>query len=160
MISTQQYLDLLATDFTIIRYLAAKLKESDLDYKPTPKQRTTLELLQYMSYAFDTTAVAIVTGDASVWGSRSEAAKSLVLADFDTTMAAQELNLHTWFKQLSAEQLAEEVDMFGVKSRAMHFMNMLKWVTSYKMQLFLYMKSIGYHHLNTMNVWAGIDGEM
>jgi hypothetical protein len=156
MITTRQYLDTLGKEFQIIRHLAGKLKEADMDYRPTPGQRSTLELLQYLSFIFDTAAESLVTGS-NTWAERAEAAKSLTLADFDAAMGAQELAFHTLFKQLSAEQLAEEVDFWGVKPRSVHFMNAIKWASAYKMQLFLYMKSIGYAHLNTMNVWGGMD---
>lgn len=160
MITTQQYLDSLAKDFAIIRHLASKLKAEDLEYKPTPKQRSVMELLQYMSFAFGAMAESVTTGDSSIWGARSKAAEALTLADFDATMATQEMSFHALFKSLSAEQMAEEVDFYGVSIRAVHFLNVLKMATAYKMQLFLYMKSIGYHHLNTMNLWAGADSEM
>lgn len=156
MITTQQYLDTLGKEFQIIRHLAGKLKEGDMDYRPTPGQRSTLELLQYLSFVFDTAAEGLVTG-ANTWVERGEAAKSLTLADFDAAMGAQELSFHALFKSLSAEQLAEEVDFWGVNTRAVHFMNAIKWASAYKMQLFLYMKSIGYTHLDTMNVWGGMD---
>ncbi len=156
MITTQQYFDLLGKEFQIIRHLAGKLKESDMDYRPTPGQRSTLELLQYISFLFDTSAEALVTGENN-WGPRAEAAKSLTLADFDAAMGAQELAFHGLFKQLTAQQLSEEIDFWGVAPRAVHFMNAVKWAAAYKMQLFLYMKSIGYSELNTMNVWGGMD---
>ena len=160
MITTQQYLDLIGKEFAIIRHLASKLKDSDMDYRPTPKQRSTLELLQYISMVFDTAAEAFVTGDTSSWTPREEASKSLTLAEFDTTMGAQELAFHAWFRQLSAEQFTEETDFWGVAPRAVHFMNALRWASAYKMQLFLYMKSLGYSELNTMNVWMGMDSAM
>lgn len=156
MITTQQYLDILGKEFQIIRHLAAKLKDSDMDYRPTPGQRSTLELLQYISFLFDTSAYTLVTGQ-NTWLARSETAKSLILKDFDSTMGAQELAFHALLKQLTEEQLEEEVDFWGVAKRSVHFMNLIKMVAAYKMQLFLYMKSIGYSELNTMNAWAGMD---
>ena len=103
MITTQQYLDILGKEFRIIRHLAGKLKEEDMDFRPTPGQRSTLELLQYMSFLFDTCAESIVTGENN-WSTRAEAAKSLVLADFDEAMGSQELAFHKMFKQRVLQQ--------------------------------------------------------
>jgi hypothetical protein len=160
MITPQQYLDLIGKEFAIIRHLAAKLQDSDMEYRPSSAQRSTLELLQYISMLFDTSAEAFVTGNTSIWAQRHETSKSLTLAEFDSTMGAQELAFHAWFNQLSSEQLAEEVDFWSVAPRSVHFMNALRWASAYKMQLFLYMKSMGYSELNTMNAWVGLDGEM
>lgn len=156
MITTQQYLDILGKEFQIIRHLAGKLKESDMEYRPTSGQRSTLELLQYLSFLFDTSAQNLTTGQ-NTWVMRAEAAKSLTLSQFDNAMGAQELAFHALFKQLTPEKLEEEVDFWGVSPRSVHFMNLIKMVAAYKMQLFLYMKSIGYSELDTMNAWAGMD---
>jgi hypothetical protein len=38
----------LQNEVRILVHLAGKVDKSKLDYRPSPKQRTTLELLQYM----------------------------------------------------------------------------------------------------------------
>jgi len=55
-----------------------------------------------------------------------------------------------------------EVDMFGRKSsRGSLLVNMvLGGHAAYRTQLFCYLKSCGRDELNTMNLWAGMDGPM
>jgi hypothetical protein len=158
MITKDQYIQPISHELEVIRHLAVKLKESDLDYKPTAGQRTVLELLQYMSYIFDVGVETIQSGNMELFKPRSEEAKSLRLADFDAKIADQIIAIHKTISGMTEQDFAEDIDMWGVQTRAMHLLNgPLKWATAYKMQLFLYMKALGYHHLNTMNVWAGMD---
>lgn len=158
MITKDQYIQSISHELEVIRHLASKLKESDLDYKPTEGQRSTLDLLKYMSTMFATGVEVIATGNNDLFRTRSMEAANLTLADFDTKVAEQIIAIHKIVEGMTDQDLAEEIDMFGVRTRAMHLLNgPFKWATAYKMQLFLYMKSLGYHHLNTMNVWAGMD---
>ena len=47
------------------------------------------------------------------------------------------------------------------RTRAEHLLNgPLKWAAAYKMQLFMNLKMSGAEHLNTLNLWAGMDGSM
>ncbi len=160
MITKDQFLGSLDHEFMTIRHLASKITDEQLSYRPTPGQRNLLELLQYMSFLFSTTAEVLINGDMSIYQSRSEAAALLTYADFDAAMEAQMKHIRTVIEPLSEEQLAEEVNMWVTQSRAMHFLNgLLKWAAAYKMQLFLYLKASGSTELSTMNLWAGVDAQ-
>jgi hypothetical protein len=43
----------LKNEVRILLHLASKIDRSKLDYRPTPKQRSTLELLKYLSRIAD-----------------------------------------------------------------------------------------------------------
>ena len=59
---------------------------------------------------------------------------------------------------LSEEDLAKEHTIWGnTASLAVHLLGVLKTITAYKMQLFLYIKESGNHAIGTSNVWAGMD---
>ena len=55
-----------------------------------------------------------------------------------------------------------EVDMFGNMSSKGSLLVTLVLAAhaAYRMQLFCYLKSCGREELNTMNLWAGVDGPM
>lgn len=160
MITKDQFLAALDHEFMTIRHLASKIKEEQLSYRPTPGQRSLLELLQYMSFLFLTTAEVLQSGDMSIYQPRSEAAAALTLSGFDAAMDAQMKGIHAIVEPLSEEQLAEEVSMWVKQPRAMHYVNgLLKWSAAYKMQLFLYLKASGSAELNTSNLWAGVDAQ-
>jgi hypothetical protein len=154
-----QFVESLTNELVIIRHLAAKLAESDLSYRPTPGQRTTLELLQYMSFVFSTFIESVITGDASLYKQNQEAAKAVTLTTFDGVLADQQAKISSLILPLTAEQLAEPVDIWRLAPRALHFLSVLKWAVGYKMQLFLYLKATGHSELSTMNLWRGTDPE-
>src|ERR1700689_1614710 len=68
----------LQNEVRILLHLAGKVDKSELDYRPTPKQRSTLELLQYMAMMGPTQVVLIKTGtfDRAVWSPAEAAAKT------------------------------------------------------------------------------------
>ncbi|MDR3502489.1 MAG: hypothetical protein P4L79_07885 [Legionella sp.] len=57
--------------------------------------------------------------------------------------------------------MAASVDLFGrglSQPRALWFLNLiLKSLTAYKMQLFLYLKACGIDNIGTSNLWRGED---
>ena len=50
IITKSELLASLQKEVRILLHLASKIDRSQLDYRPTPKQRSTIELLQYLSY--------------------------------------------------------------------------------------------------------------
>src|SRR6516165_7436927 len=49
VLTKQELLGALQNEVRIFLHLAGKIDRSKLDYRPTPKQRSTIELLRYMS---------------------------------------------------------------------------------------------------------------
>jgi hypothetical protein len=54
----------------------------------------------------------------------------------------------------------KEIEMFGNRAtRGMWIVRLpITHFAAYRMQLFLYLKACGLEALNTMNLWAGLDG--
>ena len=52
----------LQNEVRILVHLAGKVDKSKIDYRPSPKQRSTLELLQYMAIMGPTQVSVIQTG--------------------------------------------------------------------------------------------------
>ena len=104
----------------ILLHLASKIDRAWLDYRPTPKQRSTMELLKYLSYmgpmlvklalgSFD-------RGDRSVWTAVQQAADK---RNFDETLA--EIASHreayaTLLADVPDADLRVEMDGFGGKT--------------------------------------------
>ena len=70
----------------ILLHLAGKIDRTQLDYRPTAGQRSTMELLRYLSLMGPQLTKACVTGtfDMAGWGAADQAAKE---RDFDGTLA-------------------------------------------------------------------------
>jgi hypothetical protein len=145
----------------ILLHLASKIDRAKLDYRPTPKQRSTLELLQYLSMMGPTAIEGIKAGafDMAAWMAAENAAKSL---DLDQTLAAIAKQKETYpalLADVSDADLRTEVNLFGgTSTRGSALVNMvLSGCAAYRTQLFLYLKACGREELNTMNLWAGAD---
>ena len=147
-------------------HLAGKVDRSKLDYRPTPKQRSTLELLQYMAIMGPTQVAVIKAGEftrpslSAAWSSAEAAAKAM---DFDQCVSAIQKQSDEYLHELgrwTETDFRAEVDMFGHKStRGSLLVNLvLSAHAAYRMQLFLYLKACGREELDTLNLWAGVDG--
>ena len=151
----------LQNEVKILVHLAGKVDRAKLDYRPTPKQRSTIELLRYMTVMGPGIVKGLETGvfDPDDWTAREKAAEVL---DFDQTVAsiqAQSALYATALGGMSDAALRTEVDLFGMKaSRGGHLVNLvLSGFAAYRTQLFCYLKACGREELNTWNLWVGMD---
>jgi hypothetical protein len=155
----------LQQEVRILLHLAGKIDPSMLDYRPTPKQRSTLELLQYLAIMGPTQLTVIEGGVfdrptlSATWGPIITEAKKL---SFDQAVAAIGQLSDDYARRLGAwtdEDFRKEVDVFGRKSSRslLVITQVLNGHAAYRTQLFLYLKACGREELGTMNLWAGAD---
>jgi hypothetical protein len=158
----------LQNEVRILVHLAGKVDRAKLDYRPTPKQRSLLELLQYLAIMAPTQIASIKVGDFSrtammaAWGPAEAASKTM---SFDQALAAiqkQGGDFAVIFSAWTESDFRGEVDMFGNrKTRGFLLVNLvLSGLAAYRMQLFCYLKACGREELNTINLWMGVDGSM
>ena len=164
VLTKEELIASLQNEVRILLHLAGKVDRSKLDYRPSAKQRSILELLQYMVIMGPNMIAAIKTGafDGAAWGAAETAAKAL---NFDAVLAAigkQSPQYAELLGGFSDSDFREAIEMFGRKStRGSLLVNMvLCGCAGYRTQLFLYLKACGRDELNTMNLWAGVDGAM
>jgi hypothetical protein len=145
----------------VLLHLASKIDRKQIDYRPSAKQRSTLELLRYLSVMGPQVIKAVKAGalDPAVW---SAAVAEAGARDFDQTLASigtQRTVYADLIDSISDAALREEVEMFGRKaSRGATIVNIvLCGCAAYRTQLFLYLKACGREELSTMNLWAGMD---
>ena len=62
VLTKEELIASLQNEVRILVHLAGKVDQSKLDYRPTPKQRSTLELLQYMAIMGPTQVAVIKAG--------------------------------------------------------------------------------------------------
>jgi hypothetical protein len=151
----------LTNEVRILLHLAGKIDRAKIDYRPTPKQRSTLDLLQYLTIMGPGLIEVIKAGafDPAAWTAAEQAAAA---RDFDQTLAAIATHADvypTLLADMSDADLRAEVELFGDKaSRGLFLTNfVLSGCAAYRMQLFLYLKACGREELTTMNLWAGVD---
>ena len=145
----------------ILLHLSSKLDRSMLDYRPTPKQRSAMELLRYLSIMGPMLVKFAKAGafDPAQWTVEQGAAAA---RDFDQTLAviAGHGDLYaSLLGEMSDAEFREEIEMFGNKTtRGAFLVNLvLCGCAAYRTQLFVYLKACGREELSTLNLWAGID---
>ena len=158
MITKEQFTQALLAELAIVRHLGSKVTRDVLDYRPTEKQRSMLELMQYLSHMISISVSVNSTGDVSLYKTLGEKAPQINLENFDSVMLNQEKEVKEKLDALTEEDLNHEINLWGHNATAgFHVLSILKFVTAYKMQLFLYLKASGKTDLNTSNLWRGVD---
>ena len=151
----------LQNEVRILLHLAGKVDRATLDYRPTPKQRSTLELLQYLSIMGPGLVEVAKAGafDPARWTALENSAKA---RDFDQTLAAIAEHNDRYAALLGGVSDADfrsEITMFGQPTtRGAFIVNLvLCGCAAYRTQLFVYLKACGRDELSTMNLWGGMD---
>lgn len=168
VLTKQELISSLRSEVRILLHLSSKIDKSKLDYRPTPKQRSILELLQYMAIMGPTQIAAakagVFTREAmmALWGPADAASKAM---NFDQAIAAIRKQSDEYAQLLASWTDADfrtELDVFGNKmTRGLFMVNtVLCGHAAYRMQLFCYLKATGGEELNTINLWMGVDGKM
>jgi hypothetical protein len=161
VLTKSELITLLQHEVRILLHLAGKLDRSSIDYRPTAKQRSSLELLRYLSY-MGPTIIRLGNGqaDMAAWKAAAEEADT---RDFDQTIAVIAENkqvYETLLDGMSDEAFRGEVTNFD-GSKTSRGVFIVKYVlnahAAYRTQLFLYLKSCGCEELNTRNLWGGVD---
>jgi hypothetical protein len=149
----------------LLLHLMSKVEPGALDYRPTPGQRSLLELLQYL-VVMPPIHLRAVTAEVfdqaewtSAWRTGEAAARELSVAQVQEAVAAQPQLFEQLLAPCTPEYLRGELELFGRKaSRGAWAVSLvLCHYTAYRMQLFLYLKASGRTELNSMDLWAGPD---
>ncbi len=160
MYTKQEFIDSVIHEFAVLKHLAAKIPEGSADYRPSEKQRSVLELLQYLSYISSTGAKLILTDDMSVFGPAVERGAKTTVENFAQAMDQEQAEFLAIMDQFTDEEFKKPINLFkgGEKTKAAWLVDsILKWLAAYKMQLFLYIKANGNFEIGTSNVWGGFD---
>jgi len=168
VLTKDELINSLKDEVRLLLHLVSKAGPQQLDYRPSPKQRSTLELLQYLTIVGPIHLNVVVSGafdmvqGADLWRREDAIAKA---RSFDETVRAIEGLPKTFADGIGAisdDELRQPISLFGqTASRGQWLVRMLlSHYTAYRMQLFLWLKASGREELNTMNLWAGIDAPM
>lgn len=145
----------------ILLHLAGKIDPTLLDYRPTPRQRSTLELLQYLTVMGPTLVRMAQAGkfDVPAWTEAETAAARLSFDEAVAAIAGHADEYAALLGGMTDDDFRAEVQMFGRRtSRGAFIVNLvLCGCAAYRTQLFLYLKACGRHELGTMNLWGGLD---
>ena len=162
VLTKSELISSLQKEVRILVHLAGKLDRSMIDYRPTPKQRSSLELLKYLSIMGPQLTQAAKAGgfDGALCTAALQEAEA---RNFEQTVAAIAAQSDLYAKLLGdmsdADFRAEMTGFDGNKvSKGAFIVNLvLSGHAAYRTQLFGYLKSCGREELSTYNLWQGVD---
>jgi len=162
VLNKSELISALQKEVRILVHLAGKVDRSMIDYRPTPKQRSTLELLRYLTIMGPQLVQAAKAGgfDVSTWTAAKNESDA---RDFDQTVASLAAQSDEYARLLGdmsdADFRAEMTGFDGSQvSKGSFIVNLvLSGHAAYRTQLFLYLKANGREELSTYNLWQGVD---
>ncbi|MCB9897030.1 MAG: hypothetical protein H6825_03385 [Planctomycetes bacterium] len=161
MITKDQLAAAMLRECDICLHLHGKLDAAAFDYRPSDGQRSTLELLRYLAVCGIAPVRCMLSGDWSQWAALTAHVKEMPAAGFPAAMARQKNELGAWFAEVTEHELETRVVTLPtgveVPLGVAVLEGPLKWLTGYKLQLFLYAKASGASDLGTSNAWVGVD---
>lgn len=160
MITKDDILFELLRECDVCVFLAGKLPEGALGYQPTPKQRTTLELLRYLSFCGTGFLRSLLDGNWDVYAKLESESRLVGLADFPAAMERQKASIRAIFGEftdadLQTRKVTSPTDEELTLGRALLDLP-LRFLVGYRMQLFLYAKAAGNEELGTAECWWGM----
>ena len=165
VLTKEEALAALQNEVRVVLHLVSKIEQAMLDYRPSPKQRSMLELVQYFVVVARMQLRYVVAGNftmeswRNVWRAEEAKVKTTNLEEAKAAIAKQPALFAELLGPCSDADFRTEVEMFGRKAtRGLWIVRLpLCHYAAYRMQLFLYLKACGREELNTMNLWAGVD---
>lgn len=148
-------------EIKILLHLAGKLGPGMLDYRPTPKQRSSLELLRYLAAMAPGLLEVAETGTFSppAWTVHEKAAAGRTLEETLAVIAEHGVEFGQLGARWSDADMRAEIAPFGERTSRGAFLVafLLCGYAAYRTQLFVYLKACGREELGTINLWDGAD---
>lgn len=162
MITKDQLAAAMLRECDICIHLASKLPAGAADYRPSEKQRSTVELLRYLAICGSAALDCLSHGDWKRFAGHAAEVKDMPVEGFAAAMAKQKAAIAAFFDGITETALeTQEAPLPGGSGAAPLGLAILnapfKWLTAYKLQLFLYAKASGAAEIGTSNAWAGAD---
>jgi hypothetical protein len=164
----QFLLNSIIKEMKIVRRLSTKIPKDQLDFRKKEGMRSTLELLQYLSSCGTGMLLYWYKTDDSdfrtFYGTLNEKSKTITYDNFVAAMDAQIELITILFDNITEEDLLnKQVDLPGGEKVCLAegiLETNIKWITAYKMQLFLALKLTTEEKLATGDLWRKTEIEM
>jgi hypothetical protein len=161
VLTKQELITALQKEVSILVHLAQKLDDRSCGYRPTAKQRSSLELLRYLTVMGPVLIQATKAGafDPALWQARAAEAEMLDVNGVIAALERQKDEYASLLGDIPDEEFRKPIEMFGNRSsKGAFIVNLvLGGCAAYRTQLFLYLKSCGREELGTLNLWQGVD---
>ncbi len=144
----------------ICKHLFSKIPQGQMEFRLGEGMRTTLELLRYLTFGPLFPAHGMIEDDWQGAQAIADRSKEMAAEEFPARMDQLLESFRTLVEKLPEADLDRSVELPWGSSGTIGPLLMdlsIKFITAYRMQLFLHAKASGANQLHTMNNWAGID---
>lgn len=157
MLSSESFIKIFRQECLVSVRLYRQMPPGGLDYRPTPGQRSTLELLRYLSFGPYNAVRRIVIGEWNAGAATNEVTKHWPPSDFPRRMEWQGDEVARMIRAANPLDLETKTITFPWGETLLRSEGLvryaLNWAASYRMQLFLYLKAAGAKELGTPDLW-------
>jgi hypothetical protein len=156
----QHLLQNLQREIFLLKQLAPMIEERDLDFRPVEKMRSTLELMQYLSGIGSTMLRWFIKNDLTPeeWVKIREHRKTVTRENFKERLDQQMEEIIMYMNMISEEDLNKmEIELPWKEKMILGtaIINCpVKWLATYRMQIFMYLKMNGRHEISTKEAWS------
>lgn len=161
MISKEQIAASMMFECDVAKHLHSKLTPQSHGYRPTAGQRTTVELLRYLSICGIAGIQSLHQSNWKAFGGYTERSSTMSVEEFPAAMDLQKREIKEFFDSVTERDLETRdalLPIGGTQLLGQAILNLpFKWLAAYKLQLFLYAKATGTSDINTANAWMGMD---
>lgn len=162
MVTREEFLQSIGHEIEVCIHLHGKIPEGGLDYRPSEKQRTTLELMRYLSTCVIGPFASLVKDDWSEYDRYEKEVADMTSEEFPEIMRRQLERFRDLFTSVSDQDLAERIVRApGVPGDVTLGMATMRtayaWLVAYRHELMLRVKASGNMEIGTANNWMGVD---
>ena len=157
MLGKNDIRDMLINEYKVIKQLATKLPEGSEDYRISEGQRSTIELLRYLTLIGPATVHAALDNGFSWFAANAPASEQVTLAEVPAYLDGAMAETSGLLDRMSDEDFASKpvsVEGMGDWTIQTWLLNTAcKFVPAYKLMLFNHAKAAGNHEIGTWDAW-------
>ncbi|MGZ3865594.1 MAG: hypothetical protein ACXVC6_01220 [Bacteroidia bacterium] len=146
-------------EIVLLKQLTPFIEEKDLAFRPAEKVRSTYEVMQYISGIGEVMMHWFIVGMTPEYREKIAARRStLTLVNFPERLDEQWQNIQKYFETINDEDLVSKMVEMPSKEKmelgAAIINGPIKWLATYRMQIFVNLKANGKDQLSTKEAWV------
>jgi hypothetical protein len=150
----------LEREIILLKQIAKTIQEKDLDFRPHEKSRSNIELMRYLSGLGANMLRWFIDNDLTPdeWLKIREHQKTLTIENFPARLDEQLATIKRYMDAITEEELLTKEITLPSKEKMIlgtAIINApIKWLASYRLQLFVNLKLNGHETLSTKEAWS------
>ena len=150
----------MSRELMLLKQIGTFVKEEDLQFRPNEKVRSTYELMQYLSTIGSYMMRWLVKDDITdeVRAEIREYRNTLSIQNFSERIDRQWEEIQSYMAMITEEDLLLKEASLPTKEKmplgAAIIHAPIKWLSAYRMELFMYLKMNGHADLSTREAWT------